>query len=144
MAINNMAKLHQGIAPKDEKEAIAANPEHKLVVQESPIDQPSVLAIDTGDVKSQIMLKQLKERGIEAKSIVKVEGKNLVKEVKEAIKAEKEKQNDYQVVYIPVTNTDINKNNDILNIRLANIGVIFYFDGHEDQYIANEKFRLKL
>lgn len=139
-----MAKLHQGIAPKDEKEAITANPEHKLVIEESPIDQPSVLVIDTGDVKSQIMFKQLEQRGIKPKSVITVDNKNLVKEVKEVIKAEKEKDNDYQVVYIPVTNTDINKNNDILNIRLANIGVNFYFDGHEDQYIANEKFRLKL
>ena len=141
-----MAKLHQGIGAKEEKEAIAANPEHKLVIKDpEPTDQPVILAIDTGDVKSQIMLKEMESRGRKPTSVIKVDNKDIVKEVAEVVKAEKDKGNEYNVVYVPVTNTDINKDSKILDIRnVHDIKANFYFDGHEDQYIANQKFRLKL
>lgn len=146
MYVNSMAKLHQGIEPKEEKKAIAENPEHKVVIKEpEPTAQPVILAIDDGGKRGAIMLKELEARGRKPTTIIKIENKDIVKEVVEAWKSEEKKGNIYNVVYIPVTNTDMNKNKEIINIRnVHNLPASFYFDGHDDQYIANEAFRHKL
>ncbi len=113
-----------------------------LVTENTPVKDPKVLAIVDDGKRSKLMLRELADRGIDFVEI-KANFKELEKEVPKIVEKNKNQTN---VVYLPVTNTDYNKNSQLYaNIKQnAGMPVNLYFDGHDDQEISNRCFRLKI
>lgn len=105
---------------------------------------PRVLAIIDDSKKSKLMLIKLKERGVNIASEIKADlSKN--KDILDVVKSEKEKGNEYQVIFLPITNTDFNKNSQgFLELRRECPTVNFYFQDHDDVYIANQIYLNKI
>ncbi len=103
---------------------------------------PKVLAIVDDGKRSKLMLRELADRGIDFVEI-KANFKELEKEVPKIVEKNKNQTN---VVYLPVTNTDYNKNSQLYaNIKQnAGMPVNYYFDGRDDQEISNRCFALKI
>lgn len=110
--------------------------------------KPKVLAIVDDSKKSKVMLAELKERKVDVVTEAKadLQSKDIVKEIKDVIKSEKSKNNEYDVIYLPVTNTDFNKRSaDYTQIRAqSEITVNLYFQDREDVDVANKAFVRKI
>lgn len=109
---------------------------------------PRVLAIVDDSKKSKLMLAELKERKVNVVTTAKadLQSKDIVKAVKDVIKSESDKNNQYEVVFLPITNTDFNKNvADFSKIRAeSGLPVNLYFQDREDVDIANKAFVRKI
>ena len=104
---------------------------------------PRILAIAATNRKGRVMLRELKDKGLNVITTVEADlVKDPVKVVKEILK--KEEKNDYQVVYISISNTDINSNPQYEELRRLGVPVNLYFDGHDDIEISNKAFKYKI
>lgn len=113
---------------------------------DTSITGPRVLAIVDDSKKSKLMLAELKERKVNVVSEVKVDFKDIVKAVNDTIKSETSKNNEYQVVYLPVTNEDYNKRAaEFTELRSKTlIPINLYFQDRNDVDIANKAFTRKI
>jgi len=128
----------------EEKVKDTKNPVSTGLIAEVPKDQAkqvpagtaNILAILDDSVVSKFMIRDMANKGVAAKTEVKTKDISDVEAVQKLIIAEREK-NQYDTVYLPVTNTEFNKNsNKYTKIRNeSGVSVNFYFDGHDEEEV---------
>ena len=110
--------------------------------------QPRIIAIINSTRKSKLMIYECKQRGLEITTVITEEKfhENPLKLIPKIIDKEKAQGNEYQVLYLPISNTDYNKNSTEwvqlrgLLVNQKNLSVNYYFDGHDDVEISNRVF----
>jgi|SRR6187431_658061 len=91
---------------------------------------PRILAINDDSKKAKLMLAELKEKGQNPTTVQKLDVSK--KAVVDFVKKEQNK-NIYDVIFVPVTNTDINKDKELREINAeTGLSTNLYFDGHDD------------
>lgn len=111
-------------------------------------NQPLIVAVINSTRKSKLMLHECKARGIPLATVITEEKfhEEPLKRIIKIVKDEIAKDNKFQVMYLPISNTDFNKNpkewNELRGIlqHKYELNVNFYFDGHDDQEISNRVF----
>lgn len=110
--------------------------------------QARIIAIINSTRKSKLMIAECKQRGLELATVITEEKfhENPLKLIPKIIDQEKAQGNEYQVLYLPISNTDYNKNSNEwvqlrgLLVNQKNLSVNYYFDGHDDKEISNRVF----
>lgn len=111
-------------------------------------NQPRIMAIINSTRKSKLMLYECKNKGVSISTVIPEEKfhEQPLKLIPKIVKDEAAKDNKYQVLYLPISNTDFNKNakewNELRGLlqHKYNLSVNFYFEGHDDQEISNRVF----